>query len=164
MQVDAWRQKLSKSVHFDNFWWLFHYFAIESRKLVHFGHLKKLALSDENWLFCVAMGATRCLKAETAKNVFILKILLFFLLFCDRVIKVSSFWPPTKICTFQQHLNIFGWEWMKLDASRLELTKMCSLWRTLVLFSLFRDRVIKASSFCPTKKFNFFRQTSSFFG
>ncbi len=62
--------------------------------------------------FWLGTDVTRWLKAKIAKNVFTLATFGFFGLFCMRVTKVISFWPPTKICTFWRKLSIFGQEWM----------------------------------------------------
>ena len=48
------------------------------------------------------------------QNVF--SVTKIFALFCRRVTKVSSFWPPTKICIFRQELTVFSQKWMQLDA------------------------------------------------
>ncbi len=53
------------------------------------------------------MDATRFLKTKFTQNVFSVRILMIFTLFCRRVTKVSSFWPPTKICIFRQELTVF---------------------------------------------------------
>ena len=44
------------------------------------------------------------------------EFLVTFALFCRRVTKVSSFWPPTKICIFRQELTVFSQKWMQLDS------------------------------------------------
>ena len=41
------------------------------------------------------------------------RFLLIFPLLCDEVTTVKSFWPPTKICTFQRKLLIFWYKWMQ---------------------------------------------------
>ena len=84
--------------------------------------------------------------------------LVNFALFCMRVTKVISLWPPTKTCTFRQKWSTFGCEWMKLDAWRLNLPKMCSLWQNLPIFALFCMRVTKVSSLWPPTKNCTFRQ------
>ena len=135
--------------------------VIEVISLVILKNLQFLAKTDYYW---VAVGATRCLKAKIAKTVFTLKILLVFLLFCDRFIKVSSFWPPSNVCTIRQKMLIFVWELMKVDAWRLKVPKICSLWRTLVFFPIFLDGIIKVSSFQPPRKNCNFRQKLAIFG
>ena len=50
-------QNCQNCVHFDDIWWFLHYFAWESPKLVHFGHIQKFALFGETWLFLVEMDA-----------------------------------------------------------------------------------------------------------
>ncbi len=62
------------------------------------------------------MDATRCLKTKFTQNVLSVRILMIFTLFCRRVTKVSSFWPPTKIGIFRQELTVFSQKWMQLDA------------------------------------------------
>ena len=52
---------------------------------------------------------------------------------------------------------------MQVDAWRQKLPKMCSIWRTLVIFPIFRDRFIKVSSFCPPEKYDFFPANFKFF-
>ena len=42
-------------------------------------------------------------------------------------------------------------------------SQICSIWRTLVIFPKFRDRVIKVSSFCPPKKDDFLSANFKFF-
>ena len=39
---------------------------------------------------------------------------MIFALFCRRVTKVSSVWPPTKICIFRQELTVFSQKGMQL--------------------------------------------------
>ena len=73
-----------------------------------FGHPRKIAILGKKWLFYVRVNASRCLKAEIAKKCSIWRVLVTFPLFCDRVTKVSSFWPPKKNCTFRQKMIIFG--------------------------------------------------------
>ncbi len=81
--------------------------------LATYKNLQFSAKIDQFWL---GMDATRCLKAEIAKIVFTLSNFGIFALFCIRVTKVGSFWPPTKICSFRRKLISFGQEWMQLDA------------------------------------------------
>ena len=62
--------------------------------------------------FWLGTDVTRWLKAKIVKNVFTLTTFGVFGLFCLRVTKVISFWPPTKNCTFWQKMISFGQEWM----------------------------------------------------
>ena len=149
---------------FDEVWWIFHYFAIESSKLVHFVQLKNLIFFSANFnCFWVGMDATRCLMAKTAKNVFTLKKLGDF-----TIVLRSSHWSyffghPQKIATF-------GKKWLfyvRVIASRClkaEIDKKCSFWRILVTFPLFCDRVTKVSSFWPPINFCTFRQKMTISG
>ena len=57
MQLDGSRLKLTKCVHFDDFWWFFLCFATDSSKVVHFVHLQKIALFGKNWL---SLGKNGC--------------------------------------------------------------------------------------------------------
>ena len=74
---------------------------------------KNLHFLAKNDYFVLGMDVTRWLKVEISKKVFTsLILLLMFALFCMRVTKVSSIWPPTKICTFWRKLISFGQERM----------------------------------------------------
>ena len=127
-------RKCQNCFHFDEVWWFFHSFAIESRKLVHFGHIKKIALLLKIDCFWVGMGATRCLKAKFAKNMFTLTILLFFLLFCVKVIKVHF--------GHRQKLAFLGKNWIfwvGMDATRWLKAKINQKAFTLTIFGDFSN-------------------------
>ena len=113
------------------------------------------------WLKWMQLDAWR-LRMPTMYSLW--RNLLIFALLCMRVIKVSSLWPPTKICTFRRKLSIFGCEWMQLDAWKLKLPKRFSLWQKLSLFALFCMRFTKVRSFCPPTKTCTFRAKLSVFG
>ncbi len=82
-------------------------FFLATYKSLHF-----LAKNDQ---FLLGMDITRWLKAEIAKKVFTsLIFLVVFALFCMRVTKVSSFWPPTKSSNFRRKLSVSNWERMLL--------------------------------------------------
>ena len=107
--------------------------------------LENLQYSAKTDYFWVAVGATRCLKAKIAENVFTLKFLLVFLLFCDRLIKVSSFWPPSKVCNIRQKMLIFVWELMEVDAWRLKVHKffqLDELWCFLQYFLMDSSKLV----------------------
>ena len=54
--------------------------------------------------FWVAFDATRCLKATMAKNVLTLTKFCDFCTVLHDSTKLSSFWPPTRFCTFRRNL------------------------------------------------------------
>ena len=69
----CFKARIDKNVfNLTNFGVFFYYFAIDSSKLVHFGQLQKFHYSAENAHFCVRMDASRCLKGQSAENVFTL--------------------------------------------------------------------------------------------
>ena len=77
-------------------------FALQASSCIHF------------WLKTV--NANRCLKTKYTQNVFSVTIFGDFCTIFRRVTKVSSFWPPTKICIFRQELTVFSQKGMQLDA------------------------------------------------
>ena len=103
-------------------------------------------------------------RLEWPKTSSLWQTLVVFALFCMRVTKVSSFWPPINVCTIRPNLTNFGQHWMQLDAWSLEWPKTSSLWQTLVVFALFCMRVTKVISFWPPTKICTFRQNLTYFG
>ena len=120
MQLDAWWQQLPKMWSLWRNWVIFLTFCDRFMEVISLVTLKNLQFSAKIDYFWVGVDATRCLKAEIAKNVFILTILFFFLLFCDRVIKASSFCPTKKFDFFSANFNCF---WVGMDATRCLMAK-----------------------------------------
>ncbi len=114
MDVTRWlKAKIARNVFtlakFGVFWTIWHeshqsQFFLATYKNWHF-----LAKIDQFWL---GMDVTRWLKNEIAKKCSLRRNLVIFALFCMRVTKISSFWPPTKTCTFWRKLISFCQEWM----------------------------------------------------
>ena len=106
--------------------------------------------------FWVGLGATRCLKAETAKMGSLWRFCCFFYYFAW---KSSNFILVTdKNWLFSAKIDHIGKEWMQLDGSRLKLRNTCSFWRFLVIFPLLCYRFIKVSSFWSHTRICTFRQ------
>ena len=163
MQLDAWRLKLPKMCSFWRFCYFFYHFALNASKFI--------LATDKNLLFPAKIDyiGKEWMQLDGSRlkltRMFSLwQFLVTFPLLCYRFIKVSSFCPHTKLCIFRQKLIFFGYEWMQIVAWKLKLPRMYSLWRVLLIFPTFCDRLIEVISFWSPSKICNFRQKLAVFG
>ncbi len=131
-------------------------FFLATNKNLHF-----LAKIDQFWL---GMDVTRWLKAEIAKNVFTLTKFGDFCTILHESHQNSSFWPPTKNCTFIAKIDQF---WLGLDVTRCLKAKIAKKMFTSTEFGDFCTILPESHQsqfFLATYKNQKFRQKLSSFG
>ena len=121
---------------------IFPLFCVRVPKVSSIWPPKKMHFPTKIDHFWGGMGATRCLKAKIAKNVFTLTILFFFLLFCVKVIKVHfGHW---------QKLAFLGENWLfweGMDATRWFSAKIDKNVFTLTILLFFNYFALNSSKF-----------------
>ena len=165
MQLDAWRLKLPKMCSLWRNLLIFAQFCMRVTKNISLWppakictSRKKLSISGSEWMQLDAW------MLKLPKMCSLWRFLVIFALFCMRVTKVSSYGPPTKICTFRRKKLILWWNWMQLDAWRLRMPTMYSLWLNLLIFALLCKKVIKVSSFDHLQKLALFSKKGVILG
>ncbi len=84
-------------------------------------------------------------------------MLVIFALFCRRVTKASSFWPPTKNCIFRQELTVFS-------QKRMQLVKTVSSCRKMQFFVGGQNELALVTLLQNSAKITKIRQTEDILG